>query len=103
MFSLIGSCLLQAVDPQVYLTDVMSRLPSHPANHELTPMAWRLARLDASRGLHPVWNDGPDAAADWIRPYRFPPCSLKSHFADGPRSTSRSEMVAMGRREHSVR
>ena len=47
MFSLIGSCLQQAVDPQVYLTDVMSRLPSHPANrvHELTPMAWRLARL----------------------------------------------------------
>lgn len=47
MFSLIGSCMLQGVDPQAYLTDVMSRLPSHPANrvHELTPMAWRIARL----------------------------------------------------------
>lgn len=46
MFTLIGSCMLQAVDPLVYLTDVLDRLPTHPANrvHELTPLQWRLAR-----------------------------------------------------------
>ncbi len=47
-FSLIGSCMLQGLDPAAYLYDVFCRLPSHPAKwvHELTPLNWRLA-LDA--------------------------------------------------------
>lgn len=55
MFSLIGSCMLQAVDPLVYLTDVMDRLPFHPANrvHELTPKNWRLARERALEAASP--------------------------------------------------
>ena len=44
-FTLIGSCLLQAIDPEVYLVDVFHRLPDHPSKwvHELTPLNWRLA------------------------------------------------------------
>ena len=44
-FALIGSCLLQAVDPLVYLYDVFRRLPDYPSKwvHELTPLNWRLA------------------------------------------------------------
>ena len=47
-FTLIGSCLLQGVDPAVYLYDVFRRLPDHPSKwvHELTPLNWRLA-IDA--------------------------------------------------------
>lgn len=50
MFSLVGSCMLQGIDPWVYLADVLTRLPDHPANrvHELTPLAWRLAREGAT-------------------------------------------------------
>jgi transposase len=50
MYSLIGSCKLQGIDPWAYLVDVLDRLSDHPANrvHELTPMAWRIAR-DARR------------------------------------------------------
>jgi transposase len=50
MFTLIASCMLQAIDPLVYLTDVLDRLPFHPANrvHELTPLEWRLARARAT-------------------------------------------------------
>lgn len=49
LFSLVGSCMLQGIDPWIYLTDVLTRLPEHPVNrvHELTPRAWRMAR-DAS-------------------------------------------------------
>ena len=44
-FTLIGSCLLQAIDPLAYLYDVFRRLPDHPSKwvHELTPLNWRLA------------------------------------------------------------
>lgn len=46
MYTLIGSCFLQGVDPHAYLTDVLARLPDHPRNRvsELTPAAWRAAR-----------------------------------------------------------
>ena len=49
MFTLVGSCMLQGIDPWVYLADVLTRLPDHPVNrvHELTPLAWRLAREGA--------------------------------------------------------
>ena len=46
MFTLVGSCMLQGIDPWAYTADVLSRLGDHPVNkvHELTPLAWRLAR-----------------------------------------------------------
>lgn len=49
MFSLVGSCMLQGIDPWTYLADVLTRLGDHPVNrvHELTPLAWRLAREGA--------------------------------------------------------
>ena len=49
MFTLVGSCMLQGLDPWAYLTDVLTRLPDHPVNrvHELTPLAWRRAREGA--------------------------------------------------------
>ena len=42
-------CMLQGIDPWVYLTDVLARLGDHPVNrvHELTPLAWRIAREGA--------------------------------------------------------
>ena len=44
-FTLIGSCLLQGLDPHAYLYDVFRRLPDHSSKwvHELTPLNWRLA------------------------------------------------------------
>lgn len=49
MFTLVGSCMMQGIDPWLYLVDVLSRLGRHPVNrvHELTPRAWRLAREGA--------------------------------------------------------
>lgn len=46
LYSLVGSCMLQGIDPWLYLRDVLGRLPDHAANrvNELTPMRWRLAR-----------------------------------------------------------
>lgn len=43
-FSVIGSCMLQGIDPWVYLVDVFGRLLDHPAKrvHELTPRSWRI-------------------------------------------------------------
>lgn len=44
MYTLIGSCLLQGVDPERYLDDVLGRIMDHPACHiaALTPRRWRL-------------------------------------------------------------
>lgn len=46
MFTLVGSCMMQGIDPWAYLCDVLNRLPDHPASRldELTPLGWRLAR-----------------------------------------------------------
>jgi transposase len=46
MYTLVGSCMLQGIDPHDYLIDILSRLPDHPATRaaELTPKAWRLAK-----------------------------------------------------------
>ncbi len=43
---MIGSCLLQGIDPAVYLYDVFRRLPDYPSAwvHELTPLNWRIRR-----------------------------------------------------------
>ena len=43
IYTLIGSCVLQGLDPMVYLTDVLERIPFHPINRidELTPLHWK--------------------------------------------------------------
>jgi transposase len=45
-FTLVGSCMLQGIDPWAYLFDLLNRLPDHPASRidELTPLGWRRAR-----------------------------------------------------------
>lgn len=50
MFTLVGSCMMQGIDPWVYLNDVLERLGRHPVNrvHELTPRSWRIAREAAN-------------------------------------------------------
>lgn len=42
IYTLVGSCMLQGVDPWVYLRDVLDRLLDHPAKRigELTPKRW---------------------------------------------------------------
>ena len=47
LYTLVGSCYLQGVDPWHYLTDVLGRLQDYPANRvgELTPRQGRLARI----------------------------------------------------------
>ena len=46
VYTLIETCKLNDVDPQAWLTDVLGRLPDHPAKqvHELLPWAWKCAR-----------------------------------------------------------
>ncbi len=43
MFSLIGSCRLNDVDPLAWLTDVLTRIADLPQNqlHELLPWHWK--------------------------------------------------------------
>jgi len=45
LYTLVGSCMLQGIDPHEYLVDILGRLPDYPATRvgELTPRAWRLA------------------------------------------------------------
>lgn len=47
MFTLLGSCRLQGIDPHEWLTDVLGKLATWPANrlHELTPKGWRERHL----------------------------------------------------------
>lgn len=46
MYTLIGSCMLQGIDPHAYLVGVLHRLPDWPSHRvgELTPRQWRLGR-----------------------------------------------------------
>lgn len=50
LYTLIGSCSLQGIDPWLYLRDVLDRLLDYPSTRvgELTPKYWR-----ASRSGHP--------------------------------------------------
>ncbi len=43
LYSLIGTCRLNGVEPYAYLKDVLQRLPSHPSNRvaELLPFHWK--------------------------------------------------------------
>ncbi len=52
LYTLIGSCMLQGVDPQNYLQDVMVRVLDHPSSrlHELTPRGWRAMRQPHTLG-----------------------------------------------------
>ena len=45
LYSLIGTCKLNAVEPYAYLKDVLQRLPQHPINRvaELLPFNWKPA------------------------------------------------------------
>ncbi len=45
-YTLIGSCMLQGIDPHEYLVDVLGKLPDWPSTRvgELTPRAWRKKR-----------------------------------------------------------
>lgn len=46
LFSLTGSCLLQAIDPWSYLLDVLPKIADHSRSRllELSPAGWRAAR-----------------------------------------------------------
>jgi hypothetical protein len=43
VYSLLGSCKLQGINPYDYLLDVLQRLPEHPVNRlsELLPPLWK--------------------------------------------------------------
>jgi transposase len=43
LFSIVVSCKLAGVDPFAYLRDVLTRIPTHPADriHELIPREWK--------------------------------------------------------------
>ena len=46
LYSLLGTCKLQGIDPQKWLTDVLDRLATHPAKRasELLPHNWKKAQ-----------------------------------------------------------
>lgn len=47
VYSLLGSCKLQDINPYDYLQDVLERLPEHPVNrlYELLPPNWKPAKV----------------------------------------------------------
>lgn len=52
LYTLIGSCSLQGIDPQTYIKDVLGRVMDYPASRlsELTPRGWRLSRSGSGAG-----------------------------------------------------
>jgi len=52
IYSLLGSCKLQNINPYDYLQDVLERLPEHPVNrlHELLPTNWKPTKVDIMVG-----------------------------------------------------
>ena len=46
MYSLIGTCRMNDVDPEAWLRDVLGRLPEHPVNKldRLLPWNWKTAQ-----------------------------------------------------------
>jgi hypothetical protein len=61
-YSLVASCKLCGVDPFAYLRDVLQRVSTHRQSRiaELTPAAWKLARLRAAESAA---NATPSAAS----------------------------------------
>jgi len=49
MYSLIVTAKMNDVDPHAWLTDVLTRIATHPAHriHELLPWNWKVAREEA--------------------------------------------------------
>lgn len=47
VYSLLGSCKLQDINPYDYLQDILERLPEHPVNqlHQLLPPNWKPAKV----------------------------------------------------------
>lgn len=43
MYSLIGSCKLNGIDPRAYLTHVLTRIADHPINRIDELLPWRVA------------------------------------------------------------
>ena len=60
MNGLLITCLMQDVDPRVWLTDVLLRIDTHPASrvHELTPRLWKTRFAD-----NPMTSDAAAATA----------------------------------------
>jgi transposase len=52
IYTLVGSCMLQGIDPHEYLVDVLGTVLDHPVNRvvELTPKAWRKRQGHTSKG-----------------------------------------------------
>ena len=48
MYSLIESAKLNGLDPQAYLTDVLARLPTHPAKRIADLLPWNWTPLPAT-------------------------------------------------------
>ena len=50
VYSLLGSCKLQNINPYDYLQDVLERLPEHPVNRlcELLPPNWKPAKVNTT-------------------------------------------------------
>jgi transposase len=47
IYSLLATCKKQGVNPQEWLTDVLTRIPTHPAKrvHELLPHRWEKSKV----------------------------------------------------------
>ena len=45
VYSLIGSCRLNGIDPHLYLRHVLERIASHPINRIEEPLPWRVEDL----------------------------------------------------------
>lgn len=44
---MVGTCKLRDVNPQIWLADVLSRIPTHPAKRidELLPHLWEKGKM----------------------------------------------------------
>jgi hypothetical protein len=42
MYSLIGNCKLNGIDPRAYLTHVLTRIADHPVNRIDELLPWRI-------------------------------------------------------------
>jgi IS66 C-terminal element len=76
VYTLIGSCKLNDVNPQAWLAFVLVRLPDHPAKaiDELPPRNWKIARDAAGQptpGYRRSLNEPPSIAQEHLgRIYR---------------------------------
>ena len=49
MYSLIESAKLNGLDPQRYLSDVLTRIADHPARHITDLLPWNWQPIEATR------------------------------------------------------